>query len=314
MTYFALSDNAARQLIDSSTIFYEYHRAVAAARQYAGGMYWKVQGEYTYLVKTMPDNRQKRIGPKSAVTETIYNEFTTRKLQTESRVASLRSALVDAERLNKALKVGRVPAIVVSVLQILEDAGLGEHFSVVGTHALYAYESAAGIRIVQGALATQDVDLLWDARQRVRFIADMERLDISVLKLLQKADPSFLRKEDQINTAINSKGFEIEFLRRMQQEDDEHPFQLTNHEDDLWVEQALRASVLTDAPRFEHVVVAANGRMALMRTIEPRVFVEFKNWLATKAKNRPAVKRRRDQLQALIVQSLLEDGILLPNS
>jgi hypothetical protein len=85
----------------------------------------------------------------------------------------LREALKDPERLNKALKVGRVPSIVLAVLQAIEDAGLGQHFIVVGTHAFYAYETAAWVRVVQGALATQDVDLLWDARRRVRFITDL---------------------------------------------------------------------------------------------------------------------------------------------
>jgi hypothetical protein len=35
---------------------------------------------------------------------------------------------------------------IVSLLQTLEEAGLGQHFTVVGTHALYAYEAAAGVR------------------------------------------------------------------------------------------------------------------------------------------------------------------------
>lgn len=42
----------------------------------------------------------------------------------------------------------------------------------VGSQVLCACEAAAGVRIVAGALATQDVDLLWGARQRVRFLAD----------------------------------------------------------------------------------------------------------------------------------------------
>lgn len=87
--------------------------------------------------------------------------------------------------MNKALRVGRVPPKVAAVLRALDDAGLGEHFTVVGTHALYAYESAASVRIVQGTLATQDVDLLWGARRRVRFVSAMDRLDKSVLQVLQ---------------------------------------------------------------------------------------------------------------------------------
>jgi hypothetical protein len=312
MNYIALSDNAARQVIDSTTIFNEFVRVKAQAQPYAGGMYWKCQGDYEYLVKTSPDNRQRRIGPRSPESEKVHKEFTARKHELEARLKALREALKDAERLNKALKAGRVPSIVVSVLQTLEDAGLGPHFTVVGTHALYAYETAASVRIVQGALATQDVDLLWDARKRVRFMTDLEKLDASVLRVLQRADATFLRKEGQFETAINAKGFEVDFLRRQPEGDDPHPFRFSDDEDDLWPVQAVRASVLTNAPRFDHVVISATGRMTLMRTIAPESFIEFKRWMATKVPQRLEAKRRRDQRQADIVQALLDEGLLTP--
>lgn len=314
MDYLPLPDNAARQLIDSTTVFDEFMRVRAQARTYAGGMYWKRQGDYEYLVKTQPDNRQSRVGPRSPETEAIYREFSTRKQDAETRLKSLRSALSDAERLNKALKVGRVPSLVVAVLQTIEDVGLGPHFTVVGTHALYAYETAASVRIVQGALATQDVDLLWDARKRVRFMTDMGKLDSSMLGVLQRADATFVRKEGQNETAINARGFEVDFLRRQPEGDDPHPFRFSGDEGDLWPVQAVRASVLTNAPRFEHVVISATGRMTLMRTIAPESFVEFKRWMAKHAPQRPEAKRRRDLLQADIVQRLLDEGLLLPQA
>lgn len=284
MDYLPLPDNAARQLIDSSTVFDEYRRVQAEARQYAGGMYWKRQGDYEYLVKTAPDNRQQRLGPRSPDTERTYEAFTVRKREAEARLKSLRDALKEAERLNKAVKVGRVPAMVVTLLQTLEDAGLGQHFVVVGTHALYAYETAAGVRIVQGALATQDVDLLWDARRRVQFLADMQHTDTSMLRILQRADPSFRRKELHNETAINDRGFEVDFLRRQPVDGD---------------------------PPFEHAVVSSTGRMALMRTISPKAFVDFKRWMAESAPARAQIKRRRDQRQAEIVQGLLDEGLLV---
>ena len=291
MDYIALSDNTARQVIDSTTVFEEFVRVKNRAKPYAGGMYWKRQGDYEYLVKTSPDNRQRRIGPRSDETLRIYEDFVTRKQEHESRLKSLRVALTDAERLNKALKAGRVPSVVVSVLQALADAGLGQHFTVVGTHALYAYEAAASVRIVQGALATQDVDLLWDARRRVKFVTDLGRLELSMLRVLQQADATFVRKEGQAETAINAKGFEVDFL----------PV------------QAVRASVLTNAARFDQVVISATGRMTLMRTIAPEAFIEFKRWMAAQVPLRPEAKRRRDLHQANIVQTLLDDGLLLPS-
>jgi hypothetical protein len=311
MDYIALSDNTARQVIDSTTVFEEFVRVKNRAKPYAGGMYWKRQGDYEYLVKTSPDNRQRRIGPRSDETVRIHEEFVARKQEHESRLKSLRVALTDAERLNKALKAGRVPNVVVSVLQALADAGLGQHFTVVGTHALYAYEAAASVRIVQGALATQDVDLLWDARRRVKFVTDLGRLELSMLRVLQQADATFVRKEGQAETAINAKGFEVDFLRRQPEGDDPHPFRFSDDEDDLWPVQAVRASVLTNAARFDQVVISATGRMTLMRTIAPEAFIEFKRWMAAQVPQRPEAKRRRDLHQANIVQTLLDDGLLL---
>lgn len=311
MNYLPLPDNAARQIIDSMTIFAEHRRAQAEAKKTRGGMYWKRQGEYEYLVKTSPDNRQQRLGPRSPETERTFSAFTQRKQSNEQRLKSLRDALQEAERLNKAVKAGRVPNMVVALLQTLDEAGLGEHFVVVGTHALYAYETAAGVRIVQGALATQDVDLLWDARRRVKFVTDLERIDTSMLRVLQRVDPSFRRQDLQKETAINDRGFQVDFLRRQPVDSDPHPFRFSDDEDDLWPVQAVRASVLTEATRFEQVVISATGRMALMKTVAPGTFVSFKRWMADSAGDRPPIKRGRDLRQAEIVQALLDDGLLV---
>jgi hypothetical protein len=75
--------------------------------------------------------------------------------------------------------------------------------------------------------------------------------------------------------------------------------------------QAVRASVLTNAPRFEHLVISVTGRMTLMRTIAPESFIEFKRWMAAKVPRRAAAKRRRDLHQADIVQALLDEGLLM---
>ena len=310
MNYLPLSDNAARQAIDGVAIHQEWLRAAQSARQVAGGMYFKREGDYEYLVKTSPDNRQQRLGRRTPDTEATYQAFMQAKQQAEARKRSLDDALREAERMNKALKVGHVPNVVVSVLNTLDAAGLGEHFTVVGTHALYAYEMAASVRIQAGALATQDVDLLWDARKRVQFIGRMSRLDGSMLKVLQDADRSFRRMDNQLESAINDKGFMVDFLCRVAVDGDPHPFRFTDDEDDIWPVQAQRAEMFLQVARFEQTVVSVTGRMALMRTIAPSVFVEFKRWMAG-LESRPAGKRRRDVLQANIVQQMLDEGLLM---
>jgi hypothetical protein len=57
------------------------------------------------------------------------------------------------------------------------------------------------------------------------------------------------------------------------------------------------------------VIISSNGKMAMMNTISPATFVEFKSWMAEKAPYREEIKRRRDRLQAGIVQELMEQGL-----
>ena len=313
MNYLAISDNAARQVIDAATIWAEFLKSFASAKPYAGGMYWKKEGAYEYLVKTHTGNKQERMGGRTAQTEKIYNEFHKHKAAKEARLASLTNALIETQRQNKALKVGRTPEIVVKLLNAVREAGLEQHFLVVGTHALYAYETAAGVRIAPSALATQDVDLLWDARKRVQFVIDLRRDAGSMLALLQRVDPSFRRKSDtgQNESAVNDKGFEVDFLRRECVEGDPHPFRFSEDEEDLWPVRAQRASVLTQSPVFAHPVISATGKLATMRTVSPQTFVEFKRWMAEHAQHRESVKRRRDLHQAQIVQALLDEGLLM---
>ena len=68
----------------------------------------------------------------------------------------------------------------------------------------------------------------------------------------------------------------------------------------------LCANVLLDAPGFSAVIVATNGSMARMNTVAPGTFVAFKRWLAAQ-RDRDALKRRSDELQADAVQRLVED-------
>lgn len=309
--FLPVTESAALQILNSNTVFEEYLRAQKNSGQVRGGMYWKKQGPYEYLVRTAADNSQVRIGDRSPETEKIYEDFIARKAALEQRLASLKSSLGEAERLNKAVKAGRVPTIVIKLLNRLRAEGLDRHFTIVGTHAMYAYEAAAGIRIVPSALATQDVDLLWDARKRVSFVTDLAKTeDKSILRILQRVDSSFERKELTNETAINSKGFEVDFLRREQQGDDPHPWRFSGDEDDLWPVQARRANLLTDAPRFSSPVIGLNGEMAMMNTISPTAFVKFKTWLASEVPDRPTLKRARDRHQAEIVKQLLEEEML----
>lgn len=81
------------------------------------------------------------------------------------------------------------------------------------------------------ALATRDVDVLFDTRKRVSFFTQLEQDDLSFIKLLQKADKSFEIKEDQRYTAVNKDGFEVAVIRRRAKDVDPHPLKMSHHDD-----------------------------------------------------------------------------------
>lgn len=307
MMFVDIGDSAKRQYIDARSSFELWEAALRAASEVRGGMYWKRSAKADYLIRTSPTNSQKSLGVRSAETEAIYERFTAKKAGVEARESVLRSAITRHQRLNRALYVGRAPNIVVDILNALDGAGLAEHFTVVGTHALYAYETAAGVRIVDdSALETRDVDLLWDTRKRLQFVTRMKLQGSSMLGVLQKVDPSFAIRQDQRYTAAASNGFEVDIIRREAEGDDPHPVRLTDDEDDFWVVQARNANLLLNAPRFSSVIVSVTGRMARMNTVSPRVFSKFKQWLSVQ-EDRDPLKRTRDRRQAELVDALVEE-------
>ena len=302
-----LDDDAKRQYIDAKTVFQAWEAARKAASEVRGGMYWRRTGQTEYLIRTSRSNAQKSLGPRTAETEAIYNKFFERKNSLELRLSSLRQALQHHQKLNRVLHVGRAPSIVVEILNVLSAAGLSEHFTVVGTHALYAFEMSAGVRIADSsAMETRDVDLLWDTRKRIQFVTQMKFLGSSLMGLLQKVDPTFAIRHDQRYTATNEKGFEVDILRREREEGDPHPVRLSEDEDDFWVVQARNASTLLNAPRFSCVIVATSGHMARMNTISPVAFVQFKRWLAEQP-DRDPLKRSRDRRQAALVDQIVAE-------
>ena len=303
------SASISRQYIDAVAVFEALEEALEEAAQVRGGMYWHAgpptSPDAKYLVRTTPAGAETSLGPRTAELDAIYARFTQRKRESAERVSGLQAALVQQQRLNRALRVGRVDPLVVALLNRLTSTKLSEHCSVVGTHALYAYEAAAGVRLDAEALATRDIDLLWDTRKRIIFSTQLARVDNSMLGVLKKVDTTFRIRKGQKYTAVNKDGFEVDIIRRERAGDDPHPIKLSDEDEDFWVVQARRANVLLDSPAFSAVIVASNGSMARMNTVHPATFVAFKRWMSTQAE-RDALKRRRDALQADTVQELLE--------
>lgn len=309
MNFFPLTEDQLRQFIDAEACFVALEQAKQNAKAVRGSMFWRVDKGRDYLVRATTEARQERLGPRSEETEGIYQRFTERKTSAESRVTSLEAALERHRRMNLALRVGRCPNLVQKILEQLAKQGLADHFLTVGTHALYAYETAAGVRVMPDALATRDVDVLFDTRKRVSFFTQLEQDDLSFIKLLQKADKTFEIKEDQRYTAVNKDGFEVDVIRRQAKDGDPHPLKMSHHEEDLWAVQVGSGEKMLGAARFSQIVVASNGAMARMTTIAPEAFVKLKRLLSSSASRDP-LKRGKDALQAQVVQSLMDDYMI----
>lgn len=293
-----------RQFIDAETVFLELLRVRAEQQETRGSMFWREVSGINYLIRESSGGAQKSLGPQSEQNTAIFEKFQAKKQALSQRLKSLTLAAQNQQRLNKALRVGRVPSIVIKTLNALREAGLQDYFLTIGTHALYAYESACGVRLMPDALATQDIDLLFDSRKRLSFVSKLKKLDTSFIGALQKADPTFRVMRDQKQTAINASGFEVDVIRRMAVDADPHPFRMSDFDDDLWAVQISDGNRMLGSRRFSQVVVSETGHMAVMNTLAPHLFVALKTSLSQSATRDPR-KRPKDGLQAQLVQKLI---------
>lgn len=307
-TFIPLTEAQTRQFIDAESAWRALQDARQAALEVRGSMLWRVQSGRNYLIRVSGTGAQTSLGPESEENRQVFERFVSRKAMLEARQKQLKATVAQHQRLNKALRVGRVPNVVVDILNALAQARLQDLFVTVGTHSLYAYESACGVRVQTEATATQDIDLLLDTRKLITFSTSMQRLDTSLLGIFQKVDKTFQLRSDQKYTAVNASGFEIDVIRRLADTragTDPHPLKVTDFEDDFWAVQVPTGQALLDGGRFKQMVVASNGDMATMLAPSPENFVRIKTQLGTRA-DRDPLKARKDVLQATVVQELLD--------
>ena len=298
--FYELSEPQKRQLIDAEMLFSALEQTEADAIRHRGSMFWREQDGGRYLISLSAHSRQRSLGPASPENELKYECFTKRKAE-------------EYRRMNKALRVGRTPDILIEVLNAMMRYGVAGHFLVVGTHALFAYETAAGVRLPNDVMATQDADLLFDTGQRAAFMEVMKDRNMSFLGILKKVDKTFERDELDNHTARNASGYEIDLIRRFppdSEDNSEHPLQPTPEESDLWPVRASMEQKLLSVARFDQVVVGINGGMARIRTVHPLDFARIKRELSTD-RNRNPLKKTKDLAQADMVEKLVH--VCLPH-
>lgn len=261
-----------------------------------GGMHWKsVPSGQQYLYSTTK-NTQKSVGPRSSVTEATYQSHQRRIAELDSRLDNLSDQLNRFAPVNKAYKLARVPLATARILRRLKDTPrIDNRLIVVGTNALLAYEAATGLQFPGALTATEDLDLLWDARRQLSLILPDENVT-GIFSLLKSVDRSYERIMSF--RAENSDGFIVDIIRPEIAHETMRPSpRLSDDVDELDASPLAGLHWLVNAPRLSETAIAEDGLPVHIATVDPRAYALHKLWLSQRAERNP-VKRMRDREQA----------------
>ncbi|MFZ0611977.1 MAG: nucleotidyltransferase domain-containing protein [Desulfobacterales bacterium] len=306
MPAYEMNDEQRRIYIDAVQLHEAYMDAYTKSRAYQGGMHWKRAKEKEYLFRSL-DRRGygKSLGPRSKETEMSYNEFHNQKKQVHARLKHLKEKLKEQARFCRAARISRVPRLVTAILRLLEHHRLlGSNLQIVGTNALYAYEARAGIFLERGLLATQDMDVLWDNRPRLRLFAIEDVKYKSLLEILKKADRSFNLLGKKSFRAVNQAGYMVDLIKPEPKSVLTTESRQIGCDDDLMAAEIRNLQWIVSSPKFEQIVIGEDGFPSTMVVPDPRSFAIHKLWLSNQI-DREAVKKKRDRSQALAVCKLI---------
>jgi hypothetical protein len=306
MNLIEMTSEQSRVFIDTAQLHESFMDAFVKSRAYRGGMHWKKAKGREYLFRTRDRyGYGNSLGPRSSETDTIYSEFHKNKQKTMDRLGTIRKKLKNQARFCKAAKIQRVPRMVTAIVRLLEQHKLlGRNIMVIGTHALYAYEVAAGIFFEPQLLATRDMDILWDVRARLNLYT-LDEVDVrGLIGILKKADKSFELMGKKSFRAVNRDGYMVDLVKPEPKSLLIKEIRKLGDEGDLVAAEIRNLQWLVASPKFTNVVIGDDGYPAAMTVPDPRAFALHKLWLSKRADRDPA-KRHRDHDQALAVCRLI---------
>jgi hypothetical protein len=288
-----------RQQIDTRQVFDAWRQAHHEAKhRFAGSMRWGERNGTEYLLRKTRQT-EKSLGRRDVETERIYGAFVSGRAQNHDRLAGLSTRLDELAPVNRALGLGRVPAIAARILRGCDEAGLlGEHLTIVGTNALYAYEAEAGVQTQSDLVASLDIDLLYDARRRLS-LAFTGIHATGLIGLLRAVDTSFAPVRPRSFRAANRDGYLVDLIRPEAGDPtrDKAKPALTDLPEDLEGAAIFGLGWLVNSPKMDVVAIDERGYPVRMVVIDPRAFALHKAWVSLREDREP-VKAKRDFQQA----------------
>jgi hypothetical protein len=309
MEFQELNNDQRREAVNTQQRYAAFREARARADGYRGSMVWTETKGHEYLVRSYYDKtglrRQSSLGLRSAETERTKLEYERGRLEAERRLKEMKAVIARQAAINRAIGLGRVPLLGARIIRELDQTGmLGSGIRVLGTNAIYAYEAAAGVRIDPGLTTTEDIDLLFDSRGGLTFVATEDVSERSLLQVLRKVDRSF-EKSSHTFRAANRDGYLVDLIKPMRSTPWKGEAEMVGRNPaDLLAAQIEGLAWHESAPSFEAVAIDEKGEPLRIVATDPRVWAVHKLWLS-KRQDREPLKRRRDEAQARVVARLV---------
>lgn len=294
-----------QQLVDMKQLFETMLQAEAEHRQrFKGSMSWKHIHGKDYLYRKRTD-AWKSLGVRSRETENIYAQFEQGRKQLKARIAALKEQIERMAPVCRAMRLGRMPSISARILRRLDSQGIiGHGLMVVGTNALFAYESLVSAHFESVHVATADIDLLFDASASLKLVAP-ELKQSGLIGQLQKVDKSFAAPQGSFRAA-NNQGFLVDLIMAQPRNPSAAPARrrIGEVEDDQSAAEIEGLAWLQNSPTISEIALDERGFPVRMSVPDPRAFAIYKIWLSQRP-DRDAGKRRRDRAQAKAVAEMV---------
>ena len=274
---------------------------------FRGSMSWKTIGGHEYLYRKI-DGIWKSLGPRDDAREHAFDQYHAGRIELRERIDALRREIDQSARVDRAMGLGRVPKSIANILRRLDRKHLlGTAVSVVGTNALFAYERMAGGHFAPSMLATMDIDLLFDSRNRLGLVARDVR-EGGLVELLKGVDPSFAVNQEGSFRAINRHGLMLDLIEPMpaMPSATRSSRRIGNTRDELVAAEIDGLQWLQNVRHISMIVLDETGIPLRMTVPDPRAFALHKLWVSRRADRDPA-KARRDEAQARALAAVVVD-------
>jgi hypothetical protein len=254
--------NSQRQIYNGAV---QAHQALLEAlrqsRPFRGGMHWKRIGGRQYLYRYRDRRGNGRsLGPRGEHTEQLFGKFSREKQAAGERLQARRLLWLEQARFCRAAWLHRVPRPVARILEQLEHhERLKGNVLVIGSHAIHAYEFAAGA-FLEGFSAR---GTLPDSRSLTLATDAATVSGTELLELLRRSDRSFQALGGAGFRAANKNGFQVTvWTPGSPRIGGEAGAPAVNHD----------PHDLISSPKFAQVVIGRDGRPATLVAPDPRAF------------------------------------------